>query len=103
MQGSDPVAALREDLAVYNFEYDPEHLDRHMGNEGFDIGDVDTAVVHGDAIEQTPERSRWLFCGVVPGLRLRTCFRERWLHVSVEHIEKTRTTVVTAYRPDVSM
>lgn len=103
MCGSGSVALIREDLAVYNFEYDPEHLDRHMGNEGFDIEDVVTAAVHGDVIEETLERNRWLFCGTVPRLRLRTRSRERWLHVSVESIEATGTAVVTAYRPDVNV
>lgn len=103
MHDVDPVTTIREHLEVYNFEYDPEHLDRHMGDEGFDRDDIVAAVVGGNLIEAAPERNRWLFCGDVPRLRLRSRFRERWLHVSVEYVAETGTTVVTAYRPNVNV
>ena len=94
------IEAIRSAIEVSDYSIDLQHLAPHMAAEGFNQNDVVTAVTNGDVIEAVPERSRWLFCGNVPSLRLSVPFLGLWLHVSVEYIEEFGTAIVTAYRPN---
>ncbi len=48
------VAEIREAVEVGNFEYDQEHCDRHIGDEGFDLEDAMRVVIVGDVIDGMP-------------------------------------------------
>lgn len=96
------LVAIRQDVEVYDFDLDFRHIASHAAEGEFDEDDIVLTVMSGEIIEPTPERNRWLFCGNVPTLRLKSGLRGRWLHVSVQYIEEDGTTIVTAYRPNVS-
>ncbi len=97
MDNAQIVAAIREAVEISNFEYDQEHCDRHMGDEGFDLHDAMHVVTFGEVIEPTPERSRWLFCGKISSLDRDIRFVGQWLHVSAEYGDVI--SLPTMYRP----
>lgn len=101
MDDADIIANIRMAVEVGDFEYDRAHCDCHMGREGFTLDEAVRAVVSGDVIESSPERSRWLFCDTVRTLRADSLYRGRWLHVSVGH-DEADVFIVTMYRPLVS-
>lgn len=92
------IASIRIAAEVGDFEYDRAHCDYHMGHEMFTLDESIGAVVSGDVIESSPERSRWLFCGRVRTLKDDPLYRGRWLHVSVED-DEGGVFIVTMYRP----
>jgi hypothetical protein len=101
MNDDEVIAYIRECLENGNYEWDSQHLDRHMFNEGFDFSDITRAVTEGKIFDPNSDSRRWRFCGIVPRLRHDPRFLGRWLHVSVEYEEGAEVAVVTAYRPRV--
>lgn len=97
MDDAEIVAEIRGAIEVSNFEYDQEHCDRHMGEEGFDLEDAMRVVIVGEVIEPTPERNRWLFCDKVSSLGRDMRFVGQWLHVSTEY--GNVISLPTMYRP----
>lgn len=96
------LAIIRQHAEVSNYEMDEEHVAEHMAVGNFDEDDIVTALMVGDIIERRLEDNRWLICGNVPSLQSLSGVRGRWLHVSVQYVEDTGATIVTAYRPDVN-
>jgi hypothetical protein len=93
------IAEIRLCIEVGDFRMDEEHCDEHMFNEGFSFRQAVRVVLSGAVVEADTARSRWLFCGTVPGMRQETLFRGRWLHVCVERDDATGVAIVTMYRP----
>jgi hypothetical protein len=98
MDDAEIIANIRMAIEIGDFEYDRAHCDYHMGREGFTLDEAMGAVVAGDVIESSPERSRWLFCGRARTLRNDSFYCGRWLHISVEY-EEVGVFIVTMYRP----
>jgi hypothetical protein len=96
----ETIAAIRDAVAVRDFEFDQEHCDAHCGTEGFTIEDAIRAVASGDVIDSTPERNRYLFCGSVSSLKQERRFHGQWLHVVGEYDEIVA--LATMYRPSIA-
>jgi len=100
MDDEEVIVEIRERVTNGQYEVDFEHIDYHVGTEGFTLDDVEYVVGAGAIIKAARERNRWLFCGKVSGFRQNARFLGQWLHVSVEREGDAEVTVVTAYRPD---
>ncbi len=97
------VAYLRECIETGNYEWDSEHLDRHMILEGFGFDDIGQAVAGGKPFEIARDRDRWLFCGFAPRMSVDPRFLGRWLHVDIQYEADASVAVVTAYRPRIAL
>jgi len=99
MDDAATIAEIRLCVEIGDYEIDKEHADFHMFDEEFTLEQAIQVVVSGVVIEADTRRNRWLFCGMVPGMRQEIRFRGRWLHVCVERDDDTGVAIVTMYRP----
>lgn len=95
------IAAIRRAIENDEYEIDRKHCDPHIYTEGFALRDALHTIIHGRIIEVAGQRSRWLFCHRIGGLKQDRRFRGQWLHVCVEWPENSTVAVVTMYRPAV--
>lgn len=99
MDDAATIAEIRLCVEVGDFRINQQHCDYHIFSEGFTFQQAIQVVVSGDVIEADARRNRWLFCGMVGGIRQDARFRGRWLHVSVERDDNAGVAIVTMYRP----